>query len=100
MIEVAYTDIQPKIKINGLLFDSLQIQGFLHSCPLSMLLCIFAVDVLAIFIDADARIIDMQIGDLEIKIGNLTHDNTFVLLRDFNCLTKIELVLKLCEKSF
>ena len=55
-------------------------------------------EVLAIFIDADMRIKDIQIGDHEIKIVNFAYDTT-IFLRDFSCLTKMELILELSQKS-
>ena len=62
-----------------------------------MLLCIILAEVLAFFIDADTRIKGMQIGDHEIKIVNFADDTT-IFLRDFSCLTKIELILELPQK--
>ena len=44
------------------------------------------------------RIKGIQIGDHEIKIVNFA-DNTTIFLRYFSCLTKIELILELCEKA-
>ena len=99
MIQVAYTSIQSKIKINGLLSDCFTIiQGFRQGCPLSVLLCIIAAEILAIFIDVDTRIKDVQIGDHEIKIVSFA-DSTTIFLRDFSCLTQIKLILELCEKA-
>ena len=57
MIVDASINIQSKIKINGLLSKSFTlIQGFHQGCPLSVLLCVIAAEVLAIFIDVDTRI--------------------------------------------
>ena len=99
MIQVASINIQSKIKINGLLSDSFAlIQEFHQGCPLSMLLWIIVAEVLAIFIDADTRIKGIQIGDHEIKIVNFAYDTT-IFLRDFSCLTKIELIFELSQKS-
>ena len=99
MIQVASINIQSKIKINGLLSDSFTlIQEFHQGCPLSMLLWIIVAEVLAIFIDADTRIKGIQIGDHEIKIVNFADDTT-IFLWDFSCLTKIELILELSQKS-
>ena len=57
MIQVASINIQPKIKMNGLLSESFTlIQGFHQNFPVSMFLCIIVAEVLAIFIDADTRI--------------------------------------------
>ena len=61
-----------------------------------MLLCIIAIEVLAIFIDGVTRMKGMQIGDHEIKIENFA-DATTAFLRDFSCLIKIELISKLCK---
>ena len=55
-------------------------------------------EVLGIFIDANMRIKGIQIGDHEIKIVNFAHDTT-IFLRDFSCLTEIELILELSQKS-
>ena len=100
MIQVAYTNIQSKVKINGLLSDSFTlIQGFRHDCPLSMLLCIIVGEVLLIFIYANTRIKGIQIGDHEIKIANFAYD-TNILLRDFSYLTKIEVILNRIQIIF
>ena len=56
-----------------------------------MLLYIVVAEVLAIFIDTDIRIIGIHLGDHEIKIVNFA-DSTTIFLRDFSCLTKIELI--------
>ena len=68
MIEVAYTSIQSKFKINGLLSDFFNpyirsLTGFF----IVILLYITVVEVLAIFINADRRIKGVQIGDHETK---------------------------------
>ena len=55
-------------------------------------------EALAIFIDADTRIKDIQIGDREIKIENFADDTT-IFLKDFSCPTKIELILELSHKA-
>ena len=39
------------------------------------------------------RLKGVQIGDHEIKILNVPDDTTFLLLRDVNCQTKIQLIL-------
>ena len=99
MIQVASINIQSKIKINGLLSESFTlIQELDQGCPLSILFSIIAVAVLAIFIDAHARIKDMQIGDHEIKPVNFGDDTT-ILLRGFSCLNKIELISELSQKA-
>ena len=99
MIQDAYTNIQSKIKVNCLLSDSFTIiQWFRQGCPFSLLLCIIAAELLTIFIDSDIKIKGIQIGDHEIKIINFA-DDTIICLRYFSCHTKMELVLKLCEKA-
>ena len=62
-----------------------------------MLLCIIVTEVLAIFIDADTRIKGILKEDHEIIILSFADDTT-ILLRDFSCLTKIELILELSQK--
>ena len=51
-------------------------RGVCQGCPLSKLLYIIAVEVRAIFVDADTRIKDTQTGEHEIKIVNFAHDTT------------------------
>ena len=64
MIKVAYTNIQCKIKINGLLSNLFTLmQGVRQGYPLSMLLCIISAEVLTNFVDTDKRIKGIQIGD-------------------------------------
>ena len=98
-IKVAYTNIQSKIKINGLLSDpSTLMQGVRQECPLSSVLYIRAAEVLANFIDADKRIKGVQIGDHEIKLVNFADDIT-IFLGDITCLNRMQVILKLYEKA-
>ena len=63
-IKVCYSNIQSKIKINGLLSDLFTLmRGVRQGCPLSMLLYIIAAEVLANFIIADTRVKEVQIGN-------------------------------------
>ena len=96
--EVAYTNLESKIKINGLLFDPLiPICGRLW-CQLSKLLYSTTDEVLANLINADKRINGILMGDHEIKIVNFT-DNTTIYLRDITCLNRIQVILRLYEKD-
>ena len=71
VIQVPSCNIQSKIEINGLLSVSIiLIQGFRQGFPLSMMVCIIALEILAIFINADTKIEGIQIGDHEIKAVN------------------------------
>ena len=90
--EVAYTNIESKIKINGLLFDPLIPMCVRQWCQLSKLLYNIAAEVLANLINADKRIKGIQIGDHEIKIVNFT-DNTTIFLRDITCLNRVQVIL-------
>ena len=77
MIKVEYTNIQSKMKINGLLSDSITLmQGVRQGYPFSLVLHIIAVEVLANFIDAEKRIKGVQIEDREIKLVNFDDDIT------------------------
>ena len=98
MIKVACTNIESKIKINGLLSDPFTLMRVLQGCLLSMLLQIVAVEVLANFIKADKRIKGIQIGDHEIKIVNFAEDTT-IFLRDITCLNRIQMILNLYENT-
>ena len=99
-IKVAYTNIQSKIKINGLLSDPFTLmQGVRQGCPLSSVVYIRAAEVLVNFIYADKRIKGVQIGDHEIKLVNFADDIT-IFLGDITCLNRIQVILKLYEKAF
>ena len=96
--EVAYTNIESEIKINGLLFDPLIPICVPQWCQLSQLLYNAAAEVLANLINTDKRIKGIQIGDHEIKIVNFT-DNTTIFLRDITCLNRIQVILRLFKKE-
>ena len=99
MIKVAYTNIQSKIKINGLLSDPFTLmQGVHHGCPLSLVLYIMAAEVLANFIDADKRMKGVQIGDHEMKLVNFDDDMT-IFLEDIICFNRKQVILKLYEED-
>ena len=69
-----------------------------QGCLLSILLYIIATEVLANFINTDKIIKRIQTGDHEIKIVNLADDIT-ILLRDNQCLSRIQVILKLYENA-
>ena len=100
MVKDAHTNIQSKIKINGLLSDpSTLTREVCQGCLFYMLLYIIAVEVLAIFINANKRIKGIQIGDHEIKIVPLADDTT-IFLRDITFLNRIHVISKLNEDTF
>ena len=89
MIKVAYTNIQSKININGLLSDPFTLmEGVRQGCPLSMVLYITAAYVFTNFNDADKRMKGIQIGDHGIKLVNFD-DKITLFLADITCLTRI-----------
>ena len=98
VIKVAYSNIQSKIKINGLLSDLLALMWVRQVFLLSILLYNIAADVLANFINAAERIKGIQIGENGMKIVNFD-DNTNIFLRDVNCLNRIHEILKLCVNA-
>ena len=99
MVKDVYTNIQSKIKINGLLSDPFTLtQEVSQGCLFSMLLYIIAAELLASFISANKRIKGIQIGNHEIKIVNFA-DNTTIFLGDITCLDKIQVILKLYEDT-
>ena len=78
MIKVAYSNIQSKIKINGILSDPFTLmQGVHQGCLLSLVLHITAAEVLANFSDADKRMTGVQIGNHEMKLINLLVTSQF-----------------------
>ena len=92
MIKIAYTDIQSKININGLLSDPFTLmQGVRQGCLFSMVLHITVAYVFANFIDADKRIEGIQIGDHEIKLVNLADEITF-FLADISSLNRTHMI--------
>ena len=99
MIQIASINIQSKINIYGVLSESFTlIQGFHQGCPLSMLLSIIVAELLAVSIDGDMSIKGIQIVDNEIKRVNFA-DGITIFLRNFSCLTKIELILELSKNA-
>ena len=98
MIKVAYTNIESKIKTNGLLSDLLILMLVCQACLFSMLLYNTVAEVLANFINADKIIKGIQTGDDEIKIINFT-DNTAIFLRDIPCLNRVQVILRLYENA-
>ena len=86
MIQVAYTNMDSKIKINCLLSNPLML--VLQECLLSMLLYNIVAEVLENFTKADNRIKGIQIGNHEIKTVKFT-DNATITLRDITCLNSI-----------
>ena len=96
--EVAYTNMESKIKINGLLFDLLTPLCVCQWCQLCKLLYNTAAEILSNLVNADKRIKGIQIGDQEIIIVNFTH-NTTISLRDITCLNRIQVILRLYEKD-
>ena len=99
MIKVAYTNIQSKITINGLLSDPFTLmQRVRHGCPLSLVSYIIAGEVLANFIDANKRMKGVQIGDHEIKLVNFADDIT-IFLGDSTCFNRMQVILKPCEED-
>ena len=98
MTKIAYTNIESKIKINGLLSDPFTLTLVWQGCLLSMLLHNIVAEVLANFINADKRIKGIQIEDHEIKIVNFT-DNTTIFLRDITCLNRIQVILRIYENA-
>ena len=93
-----FTNIESKIKTNGLLCDPLTPICVRQWCQLSKLLYSIAAEVLANLININKRIKGIQIGDHEIKIVNFT-DNTTIFLRNITCLNRIQVVLRLYEKD-
>ena len=99
MVEDVYTNIQSKIKINGLLSDPFTLtREVCQGCLFSMLLYIIAAEVLVSFINANKRIKGIQIGDHEIKIVKFADDTT-IFLRDITCLDRMQVTLKLYEDA-
>ena len=90
LIKICYKNIQSKVKISGLLSNPFILSRGVHQgCPLSILLYIIAVEVLASFIIVDKRIQGMQIGDQEIKLVNFADDTT-IFLSDITSLTRLQ----------
>ena len=99
MRKVVHTNIESKIKINGLLSDPFTLmQGVRQGCPLSLVLYIMAAEVLANFIDAYKGMKGVQIGEHEIKLVNFAEDIT-IFLGDITCLNRIQVILKLYEEA-
>ena len=98
MIKVAYTNIESKTKVNGLLSDPLILVLVCQGCLPSMLLYNIVAEVLDSLINDDKRIKGIQMGDHEIKTVNFT-DNTIIFLRDITCLNRIQMILRINKKG-
>ena len=99
MFQVAHTNIESKIKINGLLSNLLSPMCVCQGCLLSMVLYNIVAEVLANLINVDKRIKGIQIGDHDIKIVNSADNNT-VFLRDITCLlNRIQVILNPYENA-
>ena len=98
MIKVGCTNIESKIKRNGLLSEPLTLMWVRQGCLLCILLYNIVVQVLANSINPDKRIKVIQVGDHEIKIVNFA-ENTTIFLRDITCLNRIQIILKLYENA-
>ena len=99
MIKDVYTNIQSKIKVNGLLSDSFTLMWEVcQGCLFFMLLYIIAAEVLASFVNSNKRIKGIQIGGHEVKIVNFADDTT-IFLRDIGCFDRIQVILKLHEDA-
>ena len=99
MVKDLYTNIQSKIKIDGLLSDPFTLmREFCQRCIFSMLLYVIAAEVLVSSTNANKRIKRIQIGDHGIKIVNFA-DNTTIFLKDITCLDKTKAVLKLYKNA-
>ena len=83
MVIGVYTNIQPKIKINGLLSDPFTL----------MIFYIVTAELLASFIDANEKIKEIQIGDHDNNIVNFAEDTT-MFLRGSTCLGRIQVIKK------
>ena len=99
MVKDVYTNIESKIKTNGLLSDPFTLAPEVYQgCLFSILLHVIAAEVLAIFINANKRIKGIRTWDYEIKIVNFADDTT-IFLRDITCLNRIQVILKLYEDA-
>ena len=97
--QYACTNIQSKIKINGLQSDLFSLmQGVCQGCPLSLVLHIMAAEVLANFIDANKSIKGVQKGNHGIKLVNFAEYIT-IYVGDITCLNRIQVILKLYEEA-
>ena len=99
MVKDVYTNIQSKIKINGLLSNPFTLTREVYQgCLFSMLLYIIGSEVLASFINANKRVKGIQIDDHEIQVVNFVDDTT-IFLRGITCLDRIQVILKLFEDA-
>ena len=99
MVKDVCTNIQSKIKINGLLSDPFTLtQKVWQGCLFSMLLYIIVAEVLASLINANKRIKGIEIGDHEIEIVNFADDTT-IFLRNITCPDRIQVILKIYEDA-
>ena len=97
-IKIIYTDAESCIINNGVTSTYFKINnGVRQGCPLSALLFILAVEVLAVAIRSDPKINGVKIGDKTFKISQLADDTT-LFLKDIDSLKYVLSILKNFEK--
>ena len=82
-IKILYCDPKIVVKNNGYLSRQIKIeQGLRQGCPVSAILFILCIEILALNIDQNKNIKGFVFGDTELKISQYADDST-LLLKDF-----------------
>ena len=82
-VEILYTNIYSRIKINGFLTNPIPIQrGVRQGCPLSALLYVLIGEVLGNLIRENPKIKGIKLKDRELKILQYADDTSLFLLTD------------------
>ena len=96
MIKLAFTKIESKLEINGILFEPFSLMRRNHQeCPFPIVLFIIAAEISTNFFDKDKR---NTKGHYEIKIVNFADDIT-IFLKYVLYLNRIQVTLKLYENA-
>ena len=96
-IQILYTDVSSRVKVNGFLTDKISIKrGLRQGCPLSALLYVLCSEVLSINIRKDEEIKGVIIDSTEHKVSSFADDMRVVVTTD-NSIKKLFDLLKKYE---
>ena len=95
LIELLYTKIFSRVKVNGFISDIFYIeQGLRQGCPLSALLYLLIAEILNHVINSDPLIKGIVVDDIEIKLSQYADDNSCFLIGDKSIFALFKLLQK------
>jgi len=99
-IKILYSDPQIMIKNNGFLSKSLSIsRGIRQGCPVSSLLFVIAIEIMAINIRCDNKIEGFEFNNEIHKISQYADDSTLLISNDVSIVFALQCINKFCIYS-